>query len=181
MSESSLPPAGKWTIDTVHSGVNFSVRHMVAAKVRGRFNSFSGTLDIADPIENSTVEVNIEAASFDTGTSQRDDHVKSADFLDVENYPTITFKTDSLKLEGDNEGKLGGSLTLRGKSVPVELQVEFLGTEKHPDGSIRAGFSAIAELDRDDFGVSWNAVLETGGLMVGKKVKVEIDIEAVKE
>ncbi len=177
----TLPDVGKWEIDPVHSSVNFSIRHLVAAKVRGRFNTFSGFFEIKDPIESSTVEVEIDAASIDTGTGQRDDHLRSADFFDVEHFPKVIFKASELKLTGDSEGQLKGEVTVHDVTIPITLDVEFLGTEKHiADGSLRAGFSAITEIDREDLGVTYNAVLETGGLMIGKKAKIEIDIEAVK-
>ncbi len=172
---------GKYTIDKVHSSVSFVIRHMVAAKVRGRFNEFDGTLDIADTIEDSKVDVNIDAASVDTGNEQRDGHLKSGDFFEAETNKNIKFVSNKLELSGDNEGKLHGDLTIRDKTLPVVLDVEYLGTEKNPYGKTVLGFSAVTEINREDFGVSWNTVLETGGLMLGKTVKIEIDVEAQLE
>ena len=183
MTESSTLniKAGKYTIDKVHSSVSFVIRHMVAAKVRGRFNDFDGTLDIAETLEDSNVDVNIVADSVDTGNEQRDGHLKSADFFEAESNKVITFVSTKLEISGGNEGKLFGDLTIRGNTLPVVLDVEYLGTEKNPYGKTVLGFSATTEINREDFGVSWNTVLETGGLMVGKTVKIEIDVEAQLE
>jgi polyisoprenoid-binding protein YceI len=174
-------PTGVWEIDPVHSNVMFNIRHMLAAKVRGIFNELKGTIVIADPIENSSVDVEIDATSIDTRNDTRDAHLKSADFLDVENYPTITFKSKSLELKSDTEGLLKGDLTIRGKTLPVDLHVELLDVATGREGKPVVGFSATTEINRDDFGVSWNAPLETGGLILGKNVKIEIDIEANKK
>ena len=171
-----------WNIDPVHSGINFSVRHMVVSKVRGRFTKYSGTLAIDDAdLTRSTVEATIDAASIDTGTAQRDTHLRSPDFLDVERYPEITFR--STRVEGDSPGgfRLEGDLTVHGVTRPVVLDVEYHGWTTDPWGGRRAGFSASTEVDREDFGLTWNVAIESGGVLVGKKAHLELEIEAVKQ
>jgi polyisoprenoid-binding protein YceI len=171
-------PAGRWEIDPVHSSVAFSIRHMVAARARGRFNDFSGHFDVRDPIERSTVEVTIRAASIDTSNPQRDAHLRSSDFLDVERYPEIRYSGRSVELTGENQGVVHGELTVRGVTRPVDLAVELLDVAQLANGLWVAGLSARAVINRHDFGVSWNTALEGGGLMLGSEVRIEIEIEA---
>ena len=169
-----------WSIDAGHSAVHFGVRHMMFTKIRGRFTRWSGELRL-DPSElpSSRVEVTIDAGSIDTGDAQRDAHLKSADFLDVERFPEVTFR--STKVEDLGEGKLrvSGELTIRGVTRPVVLDTEYAGRVKDPWGNDRAGFAARAAIDRTDFGLRWNQTLETGGLLVGNKVEIELELEAV--
>ncbi len=170
----------RWDIDLAHSAIHFRVRHMVISKVHGRFARWSGaiTLDEQD-LTRSSVEVRIDAASIDTQVADRDAHLRSADVLDVARYPELTFR--SRRIERDGDGYLVvGDLTLHGVTREVELQAEFAGTGKDPWGHERAGFSARAALDRRDFGLVWNAALETGGVLVGEKVEIAIELEAVK-
>lgn len=174
-------PVGKWLIDPVHSSVSFSIRHMIAARARGRFNKFSGSFEIKDPIESSTIYVEIDAASIDTSNEQRDNHIKSPDFLDVEKYPKITFKSDSFTLTSPTTGIAHGQLTIRDKTLPVDLNVELLDVATGMGNKTYAGFTATTEINRHDWDVKWNTTLETGGLMLGDKVKIEIEIEASLE
>ncbi len=172
--------ANNWNIDGTHSGVNFSVRHMVFAKVRGRFGKFGGSLDL-DPADlaKSSVDIQIDAASIDTGTPDRDNHLRSPDFFDVAKYPQLTFKSKRVERKGDTEYKVTGDLTIRDTTREVVLDVEFGGTGKDPWGNQRLGFTASARIDRKDFGLKWNQVLEAGGVLVGEKIDIEIELQAV--
>jgi polyisoprenoid-binding protein YceI len=171
---------GTWTIDTAHSRLGFSVRHAGIATVRGAFTGFEGelVLDAAVPA-NSTAKATIQAATFSTGNEQRDGHVRSADFLDVENYPTLTFASTEVRTKGDDY-VLVGDLTIHGVTKPVEIAVEVEGQATDPFGNSRVGFSGETQINRKDFGLTWNAALETGGLLVGEKVKITLDISAIK-
>ena len=169
-----------WTIDPAHTLVEFSAKHMMFTTVKGRFTRVSGTIvDVADEPTRSSVEVEIDAASITTGDPQRDGHVKSADFLDVENFPTLTFR--SRRIEGTRERfKVIGDLTIRGTTREVTLDAEFQGTATNPWGKTVAGFTAQTEINRKDFGLNWNVVLESGGVLVSDRVKISVDVEAVK-
>lgn len=171
--------AGVWEIDPVHTDVEFVARHLLA-KVRGRFTSFSGKLRIADDPLRSSTEVTIDAASITTGNDDRDAHLKSPDFLDVERFPSLSYRSTGLRA-GDEPGRylLDGELTIRDVTRPVTLDVEYLGWSDDPWGGKRAGFSASTEIQRQDFGASWNVVTESGGLLVGKSVRIELEVEAV--
>jgi polyisoprenoid-binding protein YceI len=173
---------GTWTIDASHSRLGFSARHAMVATVRGRFAEFEGTLhlDEADPAR-STAEVAIHTASIDTSVADRDAHLRSPDFLDVDSHPTITFKSTSARATGVQDYLLAGDLTVRGVTKPVELAVTYLGTSQDPFGNVRAGFEAETTINRKDFGLVWNVALETGGILVGDKIKIAIDISAIKQ
>lgn len=171
--------ANTWTFDTAHSSVGFSVRHLMVTKVRGAFTKWSGSLQLDEQNPgNSKLEVSIDVASIDTKEPQRDGHLRSPDFFDAEKHPHITFK--STKVEKTSDGySVTGDLTIRGATHPVTLEVEDHGRSKHPmAGDLRAGFSAKGALKRSDFGLTWNAVLETGGVAVSDKVDLEFDIQA---
>ncbi len=170
----------KWDFDLTHSSVNFHVRHLMVSKVRGSFHKWGGTLELDDnDLANSRLNVTIEAASVDTKENKRDAHLRSPDFLDVENHPNITFK--SSKIEKDGEAyKVFGDITIHGVTKPVVLEVEGGGQVKDPWGGTRTGFSAKARLNRKDFGLTWNLALEAGGFVVGDKLEISIEIEAVK-
>ncbi len=170
----------KWNFDPTHSSIDFVVRHMVVSKVRGRFTKWSGAVEF-DPASyaDSTVEVSIEVDSIDTHEAQRDGHLKSADFFDVASHPKMTFKGKKVAGSG-SDLKITGDLTIRGTTREVTLNAEYLGTGKDPWGGTRAGFSAKTSIEREDFGLTWNAALETGGVLVGKRVDIEIDVELVK-
>lgn len=172
----------RWEIDSGHSGIHFSVRHMVVAKVRGQFARWSGTFTTEDgDLSRSTVTAVIDAASIDTGVSDRDKHLRSSDFLDVANHPEFNFTSSRVERQGAGRLLVVGDLTIRGVTREVELSVESAGTTKDPWGNERAGFSARTSLDRKAFGLTWNQLLESGGALVGDKVEIEIEVEAVKQ
>ena len=176
-----LPAPGTWEIDAVHSQVSFVVRHLMVSKVRGRFGKFSGTIEIAANHQDSKVEATIDAASIDTGEPNRDAHIRSADFLDVEHYPEITFTALGPIHKGGTKFTLSGDLTIRGVTKPVTLEAEYLGVVVHPQMGTRMGLSATGEINKDDFGVVYNAALETGGFMLGKTIRLELEVEAIKK
>ena len=175
-----VPPPGTWQIDTAHSSVVAVAKHMMVAKTRGHFGSFSGTVHVGETPQDSWVEATIDAASIDTGVEMRDDHLRSADFLDVETYPTINFRSTTLEVTGEDAFRLHGDLTIRGVTQPVILHVEYQGMVGDPRGN-RAGFSATGEIDREAFGMTWNKAIESGGVLVGRRLKVELEIEAVHQ
>jgi polyisoprenoid-binding protein YceI len=168
-----------WSIDNVHSHVAFAVRHMMVSTVRGQFKSYRGTLQL-DPKDfaRSHFTGEIDVASVDTGNVDRDNHLRTNDFFDAPNHPKITFESKSIEAKGSDEYVVNGNLTIRGVTKPVALEVEFHGTSKNPRGKTVAGFSARGTIDRKEFGVAFNAVLETGGVAVADKVKIEIEVEA---
>jgi len=172
---------GTWTIDASHSTVGFAVKHAVVATTRGTFTTYSGgaTIDAEHP-ENSTAWLEIDADSVNTGNEQRDGHLKSADFWNAEAHPKITFKTTSAKADGANVITTG-DLTIGEKTAPVDITWEFGGVAKDPWGNTKAGFEGSATINRKDWGISWNAALETGGLLISEKVKLVLEIEAAKE
>ena len=174
-----LPNAGTYALDASHSEVGFSVRHLMVSKVKGRFSDVSGTITIAEDPLASSVEVAIGTASIDTRDEQRDAHLRSPDFFDVEQYPNMTYRSTKVTPAGKGRWLVEGDLSLHGVTRNVPLEVSFEGAASDPWGGLRAGFSARAELDREDFGLGWNQVLETGGVVVGKKVNIEIEAEAV--
>jgi polyisoprenoid-binding protein YceI len=175
-----LPQPGTWQIDPSHSDISFTARHMMISKVRGHFRQFTGTILVADPPEQSSVEAVIDAASIDTGDPQRDAHLRSADFLDVEKYPHVTFHSTSVRRAG-NRFEVTGRLRLRDVTRTVTLSLEYCGVAVDPWGKTRAAFLASTEINREDFEITWNQALEAGGFLVGKGVKIEIDVEAVRD
>jgi polyisoprenoid-binding protein YceI len=179
--EVEVPAPGTYEVDPGHSSVSFSARHLMVSKVRGRFAVTGGRLVVGENAEDSSVEAVIDAASVHSGDAQRDEHLRSADFFEVENYPSITFRSTGVEHHGNGEFTLHGDLTVRDVTKPVELEGEYLGTEDSPFGDTRAGFSAATEINRKDWGLGWNVALETGGLLVGEKIKLDIDIEAIKK
>ncbi len=171
--------ATNWNFDLTHSNVDFSVRHLLVSKVRGRFNKWSGSLLIDDANPSaSSVEVQIDAASVDTSEPKRDEHLRSADFFDVEKYPHLTFKSTKVEDLGGDRLRVIGDLTLHGVTRPVILDVERGGSVRDPWGFQRAGFTVTASVDRKDFGITFNQTLDQGGLALGDKVSISIDIEA---
>lgn len=168
-----------WTVDATHSAVSFSVRHMVFAKVRGKFSKWTAAVEY-DPASPAAakVEASIEVASIDTNEGQRDGHLKSADFFDAANHPSLTFKSTKVEPAGSHL-KVTGDLTIRGTTLPVVLDVELLGGGKDPWGNQRVGFHGKAKIDRTAFGLKWNQALEAGGLLVGTEIEIELDIQAV--
>jgi len=172
----------RWEIDSSHSSVHFAVRHLVIAKVRGSFARWSGTVHVPDgDFSKSTVAVAIDASSIDTGVADRDAHLKSADFFDVAQYPELRFVGTRIQARSDADIDVVGDLTIKGITREVVLRVEQHGQAKDPWGNLRVAFSAKTSLDRKDFGLTWNQVLETGGVMVGDRVEIEAEIEAVKQ
>jgi len=178
MSTLTLPAPGTWTIDASHSEVGFSARHLMAARVRGSFKAFSGTITIADTPETSSVTVSMDAASIDTGTEDRDNHLRSVDFLDVDNYPTLEFVSTEVRPVAGGYSVDGG-LTIRDTTQPVTLEMQYSGVIADPWGNEKAIFSATTKINREDFGLTWNAPLEAGGWLVGKQVEIEIEVQAV--
>jgi len=172
----------KWEIDSSHSGIHFSVRHLVIAKVRGQFARWSGTISAqaGDPSSGS-VSVVIDASSIDTGVADRDAHLKSADFLDVATHPEITFNSSRVEKINDHELKIVGQLSIHGTTREVVLDAEYAGRTKDPWGNERAGFAAKVSIDRKEFGLTWNQLLEAGGVMVGERIDIELEVEAVKQ
>ena len=172
----------RWEIDSSHSGVHFSVRHLVIAKVRGQFTRWTGTLHVPDgDFTRSSLEATIDAGSIDTGTADRDTHLKSADFFDVQQFPEMTFKSSAVEPVGTDRLRVSGKLTIKGVTRDVVLDVEPHGRAMDPWGNERAAFTAKTSVDRRDFGLTWNQVLETGGVMVGERIDIELDIEAVRQ
>ncbi|HSD21507.1 MAG TPA: YceI family protein [Anaeromyxobacter sp.] len=170
-----------WDIDVGHSAIHFWVRHMIISKVHGRFARWSGAIQLdQQDLARSSVDVRIDTASIDTQVGDRDTHLRSADFLDVAKYPEMTFRSKRIEKVGDGY-RVVGDLSLHGVVREVTLEAEFAGVGKDPWGNQRAGFSAKASLDRRDYGLVWNAALETGGVLVGEKVEIAIELEAVKK
>ena len=174
-----LPPAGMYTIDPAHTSVEFVVRHLLS-KARGRFTSFSGQIEVGESPEASSVAVDIDAASVNTNQEMRDNHLRSGDFFLIEEHPTITFRSTGVRLTGGNAFALDGDLTIRGITKPVTLDAEFLGTGATMDGTTMLGFAAKTKVDREDWDITWNAALETGGMLLGKTVDLEIQVELLK-
>ena len=175
-----LPAAGRWAIDPGHAEVGFVGRHLVFTKVRGRFRDVSGVVVIGDDPRDSTVEVTIGMASVDSGDQTRDDHLRSADLFDVEQFPLATYRGRVASLAG-KRATVHGELTLKGVTRPVDLDVEYLGAVADPWGGERAIYSASATINREDWGITWNMVLETGGLLVSKEIRLELELETVRE
>jgi polyisoprenoid-binding protein YceI len=173
---------GTWTIDSSHTRVGFSAKHAMVATVRGQFNEFDGTLSLdgAAP-EQSSATVTIKAGSISTGSDDRDNHVRSADFLDVESHPELTFRSTGVRYEGGDDFVMTGDLTIRGTTRPVELKVDLEGLASDPFGNERIGFSGETTISRKDFGLTWNVALEAGGVLVSDKVKITLDVSAIKQ
>jgi polyisoprenoid-binding protein YceI len=174
----TLPATGTWSIDPSHSEVSFKVRHLGISKTRGHFGSFRGDIVVAEQPEQSTVAVEIDAASIDTKDAGRDEHLRSADFFDAASFPTLTFVTTGVD-QRDGRWTVSGDLTIRGVTRPVVLDTEVVGVVTDPWGNDRVGFHATTEVNREDFGLTWNTALETGGLLVGKTVQIDLEVEAV--
>jgi polyisoprenoid-binding protein YceI len=172
----------RWQIDSSHSGIQFTVRHLVIAKVRGQFSRWTGAVEApGSDFARGSLDVVIDAASIDTGVADRDAHLRSADFFAVERYPEITFKSTGATQTGADRLRVDGALTIKGVTRAVALDVEVLGQARDPWGNERAAFSATTSINRQEFGLTWNQVLETGGVMVGDRIDIAIDIEAVRQ
>ena len=171
-----------WNIDPAHAQITFSARHMMIMNVSGRFENFEGSVEFDEQNPtNSSVDVNIEAASLNTNEAQRDEHLKSPDFLQVEEYPYITFKSKRVEKIDDSHGRIIGDLTIRDVTNEVVLETEYLGQAQSPWGTTSAGFNAHTKINRKDFGLTWNVALETGGVLVGDEVSINIELELVKQ
>lgn len=177
------PVPGMYVVDPAHTRIGFQVQHMGISKVRGSFTEFEGTVTVGESPADSSARASAQTVSIDTAQSQRDQHLRTNDFFDVENYPTLDFVSTRIEQDGD-DWKVHGDLTIRGVTRPVTFEVEFegagpdvLGDPEQP----RIGFSASTKINRDDFGLTWNQALETGGWVVGKQVKIEMDVEAVRQ
>ncbi|MGS2614087.1 YceI family protein [Micromonospora sp. LZ34] len=177
----TIPTAGTYVLDVAHKRVGFVARHMMVSKVRGEFADAAATITVAEDPMQSSVTATIQAASIDTKQADRDAHLRSAEFLEVEKYPTLEFRSTGVKSRDGNEFVLLGELTIKDVTRPVELEVEFEGVGRSPFGQDIFGFSASTEIDREEFGLTWNVALETGGVLVGKKIKIEIEGEAVRQ
>jgi polyisoprenoid-binding protein YceI len=176
-----IPATGIFSIDPAHTHVGFVARHMMVSKVRGSFSEVSGKIVVAeDPIQ-STAEASIVVKSVSTGVEMRDNHLRSADFFEADRHPTLEFVSTSLHPKGGNEFVLGGDLTIKETTVPVDLDVEFEGVATNPYGKEVFGFTATGEIEREQFGITYNAVLEAGGVMISNIIKIEIDGEAVRD
>jgi polyisoprenoid-binding protein YceI len=174
-----LPPAGKYELDITHTQVEFVARHMLT-KMRGRFTEFEGTVVVGEGIDDSSVEVEIKAESVQTNTEQRDDHLRSPDFFEVEKFPVLAFESTGLRYTGGNAFELDGDLTIKETTKPVTLKGEYLGWGQDPYGNTVFSASVATEINREDWGLTWNVAVETGGFLVGKKIGIEIDVEARK-
>ena len=174
-----IPAPGEYTIDAAHSSVEFIGRHLMITKVRGRFPEVSGTITVDDEPERSHVDVEIQVATLDTGNTQRDAHLRSADFFDAEQYPTITFRSTQVDAGDSDTWMVTGDLTVRDVTRPVTLEVDFDGANASPMGDERIAFSAAADIDREDWGLTYNVALETGGWLVGNRIRIELNVQAV--
>jgi polyisoprenoid-binding protein YceI len=174
-----LPPAGTYAFDPAHTEVAFVARHMLS-KVRGKFEGVNGSIVIGESPGDSKVEVELDAASITTGTQMRDDHLRSADFLLVEEHPKLTFKSTGIRITGERTFELTGDLTIKGTTKPVTLRAAYLGWGPNQQGTTMVAFAAETTIEREDWDITWNVAVETGGWLVGKRVEIEVDVEALK-
>ncbi|NIK61386.1 YceI family protein [Kribbella shirazensis] len=181
MATATAELTGEYTIDTAHSRVGFVARHAMVTKVRGAFNEWEGSAHIdGENPANSSARVTIQAKSIDTRNSQRDDHLRSNDFLDMNEHPEITFTSTAVEQIGDSTFRMLGDLTVRGVTRPVSITFEYVGTAVDPYGNRRVGLEGTAVINRKDFGVTWNAALEGGGVLVSEKITLEIEVSAIR-
>ncbi|MGC4865809.1 YceI family protein [Micromonospora sp. DT53] len=177
----TIPAAGTYALDVAHKRVGFVARHMMVSKVRGEFKEATATITVAEDPLQSSVAATIQAASVDTTQTDRDAHLRGPEFLDAEKFPTLEFRSTGVKSRSGSEFVLTGELTIKDVTRPVELEVEFEGVGRSPFGQDIFGFSASTEIDREEFGLTWNVALETGGVLVSRKIKIEIEGEAVRQ
>jgi polyisoprenoid-binding protein YceI len=175
-----LPGAGTWEIDPSHSTIEAVARHLMVTKVRGRFTDFEGRFEISDKPEDTKIELSIRADSIATGDDKRDGHLRSPDFLDAEGHPTLQFRSTKIEPKSDGTYRVTGDLTIRGASAPIVIESAYLGLATDPWGNEKAAFSGTTELDREAFGMTWNQVLESGGVLVGKKLAIELEVQAAR-
>lgn len=176
----AAPPVGTYSLDKAHTVVGFVVRHVMVSKVKGHFNEFEGKIVVGETPADSSVTTTVQIASIDTREDARDTHLRSSDFFEADKFPELSFKSTSITEDG-SDWKVVGDLTIKGVTKSVILDLEYNGTAKDPWGGTRIGFSATTEIDREDFGLTYNAALEAGGVMIGKTVKIELEIEAIKD
>jgi polyisoprenoid-binding protein YceI len=176
----TFPAPGTWALDPAHTSVEFQAKHLMVAKVKGHFAGAQGVLEIAEDPTQSSTQITIDATTLSTGVVDRDAHLKSADFLEVDAYPEITFRTSALEHDGGSDWKLRGDLSIHGVTRPVTLETEYNGVGVDPWGGTRAFFSAATKIDREDWGLTWNQALEAGGWLVGKEIRIAIEVEAVR-
>lgn len=182
MTVAAIPATTTWTVDASHTNAEFAVKHLMISTVRGRFADVSGTVTTAgEDLATARVDVSLAVASIDTRNEQRDGHLKSADFFNAEQYPTITFRSNRVERVSGESFRLVGDLTIRGVTREVALDVTAEGSTRDPWGGERLGFSAVARVNRKDFGLEWNMALETGGVVVGDEVRLSLDVELVKQ
>jgi polyisoprenoid-binding protein YceI len=179
-ADDNLPEPGTWTIDPGHSQISVTARHLGIASVRGKFTEFGGRIDVAHPVEHSTVHAVIQAASIDTGNKMRDDHLRSADFLDVDRNPVIEYRSSSVTPLGGERWRVNGELTLNGITRPVPLDLMYFGVGPDAWGGTRAAFHAVSDLRREDFAITYNQIVRAGVTLIGATLRVEIDVEAVR-
>ncbi len=184
MSTTTIPASlaeltGSWNLDPAHSRVGFVARHAMVTKVRGSFNEFEGTAVVGSGIEDTKIDLTIQVGSIDTRNADRDGHLKSGDFLEIEKYPTIAFHSTSVAAKGDTL-EVTGDLTIKGVTKSVTVPFEFDGAAQDPFGNVRAGFEGSIAIQRSDYGITWNAALETGGVLVSDKITLEFEVSAVK-
>lgn len=173
---------GTWTLDPSHTRIGFVTRHAMVTKVRGQFNEYTGTATVpAEGLEGASVEVVIQATSIDTRNADRDGHLRSNDFFDMETYPEITFRSTKVTAGGADELEVTGDLTIKGKTKSITIPFDYEGTATDPFGNLRAGFEGKTVINRNDYGLSWNAALETGGVLVSEKITLEFEVSAVKQ
>jgi len=177
--ETPMLAPGTWVLDKAHTTVGFVARHMMVTKVRGRFDDFDGAIHVADAVEDSWAEATIKTDSITTNSADRDGHLRSNDFLQIDEYPEISFRSTKLERSGE-DWKATGDLTIKGQTHPVVLDVTFEGTNVNPWGKEVAFFSASTEIDREKWGITWNQALESGGVLVSKKIRLEIEAQAIK-
>ncbi len=182
MNETAVRTETKWTIDPAHSQIQFKVRHMMISTVTGTFDKFrSEVVMTGEDLSSAKVFFEAETASVHTGSTDRDTHLRSADFFDAETHPTITFNATSLENSGGNEWKVTGDLTIRGTTKPISLDMEWSGVNKDPWGNMKAGLNIRGRFNRKDFGLNWNAALEAGGVLVSDEVRIECEVQYAQE
>ena len=180
MSTATIAPTGTWNVDATHSRVGFAVKHLGIATVRGTFKEFEGTLEIGDDLSSAKAYGTVKTASVDTNEAGRDEHLRNADFFDAENHPEITFESTRIEATGDGQLQITGDLTINGVTNEVVLDAELGGTEVDPWGNDRVGLEVTGQISRSDFGIKFNMALGSGNMAVGDKVKLDLDISAVK-
>jgi polyisoprenoid-binding protein YceI len=176
-----LPAPGVFTLDKAHTQIGFIARHLMVTKVRGRFADFEGTITFADDLAASTVDVTVQMASISTNDEGRDTHLRSSDFFEIDTYPTMHFVSTALRETGRGKWTLVGDLTIKGVTRPIELDVTYEGVTTDPWGGERVGFTAQGEVNREDWGLTWNVALDNGGMLVSRAIKIELEVEAVRQ